>query len=71
MKKIFSLADYAQFIQYINEEYKCSTSPWIAWGGSYSGSLSAWLRMKYPQLVIGSIASSAPVNAVEVSKTKN
>lgn len=61
-----SLADYAQFIQYISEYFECPTSPWISWGGSYSGSLSAWLRMKYPQLVIGAIASSAPVNALEV-----
>ena len=37
--------------------------PWISFGGSYSGSLSAWVREKYPHLVKGSVSSSGPLRA--------
>ncbi|KAF2075083.1 hypothetical protein CYY_003603 [Polysphondylium violaceum] len=33
-------------------------------GGSYSGALSAWFRIKYPHLTVGSIASSGVVNSI-------
>jgi len=56
------LEDLAVFIAGMNAEYNL-TGPWISFGGSYPGSLSAWLRLKFPHLVAGAVSSSGPLNA--------
>lgn len=60
-----ALADLAYFIESKNVEYKFDAAKvkWIAFGGSYPGSLAAWVREKYPQLVYGSVSTSGPVLA--------
>jgi pimeloyl-ACP methyl ester carboxylesterase len=59
------LADLATFRQFIHQKLNLTDSKkWISFGGSYSGSLSAWFRLKYPHLVHGAVSSSAPMIAI-------
>lgn len=60
-----ALADLASFINAMKNKYDLTgTNKWISFGGSYPGALSAWLRLKYPHLISGSVATSAPIQAV-------
>lgn len=59
-----ALADLASFISAATKNYSLSDSnTWISIGGSYPGSLSAWMNLKYGHLIFGALASSAPVRA--------
>ncbi|WP_239005271.1 S28 family serine protease [Legionella sp. MW5194] len=57
-----ALDDLANFQQQLSKE-RHWTGRWIAFGGSYPGSLAAYYRLKYPELAAGALASSAPVMA--------
>lgn len=59
-----SLADLAYFIDAMTVKYEVPEgTKWIAFGGSYSGALAAWLRAKYPHLIHGAVSASAPLLA--------
>ena len=56
-----ALADYAVLITFIKEKFKAQYSAVIGFGGSYGGMLGSWFRIKYPHIIDGVIAGSAPV----------
>lgn len=59
-----ALADLAYFIKGMTVKYDIPDgTKWIAFGGSYSGALAAWLRAKYPHLIHGAVSTSAPLLA--------
>lgn len=60
-----ALADLAQFIEFVKSNYYgAQNSRVILWGRNYGGSLAVWARQKYPNLIDGAWASSAPIDAV-------
>lgn len=59
-----ALADAAAFILWVKAQDTAKRfGDWVVFGCSYSGSLSAWFRTKYPNLVVASVAPSGPVVA--------
>ena len=65
-----SLADHANLITHVKATIPGAfNSKVVAIGGSYGGMQSSWIRMKYPHVVDGAIAGSAPILAFDdVSK---
>uniref|UniRef100_A0A914DSX9 Uncharacterized protein n=1 Tax=Acrobeloides nanus TaxID=290746 RepID=A0A914DSX9_9BILA len=56
-----ALADVNAFIPAMNKIFNFNKPKWVVFGGSYPGTISALLRMVYPNITNGNIASSAPL----------
>ncbi|XP_075500205.1 uncharacterized protein LOC142538794 isoform X1 [Primulina tabacum] len=56
-----AIADYAQVLLHVKEQFSAHISPIIVVGGSYGGMLASWFRLKYPHIALGALASSAPI----------
>ncbi|KAK5970304.1 Serine carboxypeptidase S28 [Trichostrongylus colubriformis] len=59
-----ALEDMAMFITAMKVKFpNIAAAPWVTFGGSYSGALAAWARIKHPELVAMAVGSSGPVQA--------
>ncbi|CAG2100982.1 unnamed protein product [Medioppia subpectinata] len=58
-----ALKDTEQLALYLIKKLSLQGNKWVVFGGSYAGNLAAWFREKYPNIAVGAIASSAPVEA--------
>ncbi|CAA6657656.1 unnamed protein product [Spirodela intermedia] len=56
-----ALADFATLITGLKRNMSAEKSPVVLFGGSYGGMLAAWMRLKYPHIAVGALASSAPI----------
>ena len=56
-----ALGDWVTLIGSLRAEHPSARAPVVAFGGSYGGMLAGWLRMRYPEVVDGAIAASAPI----------
>ncbi|XP_020241777.1 lysosomal Pro-X carboxypeptidase isoform X2 [Asparagus officinalis] len=56
-----ALADFTVLLTDLKQNLSSEESPVVLFGGSYAGMLAAWMRLKYPHVAIGALASSAPI----------
>lgn len=57
-----AIADFVVFLRhYKTKVLNCPNCPIIAFGGSYAGMIASWMRMKFPNIIDGAFASSAPI----------
>ena len=55
-----ALKDWTVVLEWLRSKHDVR-APAVAFGGSYGGMLSGWFRMKYPDVIDGAIAASAPI----------
>ncbi|KAK7330920.1 hypothetical protein VNO77_25126 [Canavalia gladiata] len=56
-----ALADFSVLLTDLKQNFSAKDCPVVLFGGSYGGMLAAWMRLKYPHIAIGALASSAPI----------
>lgn len=56
-----ALADFAVLIDFLRTSLGAEDSAVVGFGGSYGGMMATWFRLKYPHMVDGVIAASAPI----------
>ncbi|BFZ05933.1 hypothetical protein BsWGS_08972 [Bradybaena similaris] len=66
-----AMADYAVFLTDLKQRLNAAKSKVIAFGGSYGGMLAAYMRFKYPNIVDGALAASAPLFMQDIAGPHN
>ena len=61
LTSIQALHDYENFLHWYKKAINCESCPVIAFGGSYGAMLASWIRMKFPNIIDGALAASAPI----------
>lgn len=56
-----AMADFAVLVTELKIQFKATESKVVAFGGSYGGMLSAYMRFKYPNVIDAALAASAPI----------
>ncbi|XP_058081778.1 uncharacterized protein LOC131229781 isoform X1 [Magnolia sinica] len=56
-----AIADFGTLLTDLKRNLSAEHCPVVLFGGSYGGMLAAWMRLKYPHIAIGALASSAPI----------
>lgn len=68
-----AIEDYHLLINQIYETFGLNQLDWpvITFGGSYGGMLSVWFKFRYPNQILGSVASSAPIAGFPFNQNVN
>ncbi|XP_053606771.1 putative serine protease K12H4.7 [Plodia interpunctella] len=63
LSSIQAIYDLVNLLKFIKSDPRFYSSRVVAFGGSYSGNLAAWIRLLFPEVVDAAVSSSAPVLA--------
>ncbi|XP_046553525.1 dipeptidyl peptidase 2-like isoform X1 [Haliotis rubra] len=66
-----AMADYAVFLTDLKKQLNATNCRVISFGGSYGGMLTAYMRFKYPNIIDGGIAASAPIYMLDPSHPRD
>ena len=63
------LADYVALLTALKaSDPRAARCPVVSFGGSYGGTLTTFLRARYPEVVVGGLAASAPVGYYDAAR---
>ena len=55
------LEDYVELVTHLKKKLNVESCPVVAFGGSYGGTLTTFMRASYPNVIVGGLAASAPI----------